>query len=221
LSTPSGSSSSHGGENIGVFNQTNNTNITNADTINNGTINNNNINILNFGSENIQCLMENPQFVNQMLRNLTERPAIYGMVQPLKSIYFNPDIPENQTVKKRTKKDDFVQIHRNGSSSNRLYEDVHDDISNKLEQTFNLFFSLLISKGIHKKDRERMIIRRFCNDAVKYDWQCDSIEEFDVKEPDITDIEERKRKKRLMRVIKDELYNMTQYDGEDNDVETK
>jgi hypothetical protein len=92
-----------------TINNTNNAN-TNTNTNSHNTItNNNNITINAFGKENIEYLKNNPNYKQIMMNCMAEKE--HGVMKLLEYIYFNPDHPENQTVKKSIKKDNFIKLY--------------------------------------------------------------------------------------------------------------
>ena len=85
----------------------NNMNITNNINnvcLDNSVVNNNNL-TLNFGNENISCLLQSEDSrIKQALTDFTDT---------LKLIFFNKDHPENQTVRKLNKKSNLMEFRSN------------------------------------------------------------------------------------------------------------
>jgi len=150
-----------------TINNTNNANTnTNTNTNSHNTITNNNITINAFGKENIEYLKNNPNYKQIMMNCMAEKEQ--GVMKLLEYIYFNPDHPENQTVKKSItiplvvggskgacpfiKKDNFIKLY-DGKKWNLSFVDKGlSTILLKIEVEFVAFLEKMEDEGTRVKD---------------------------------------------------------------------
>ena len=124
---------------------------TNTNTNSHNTItNNNNITINAFGKENIEYLKNNPNYKQIMMKCMAEKEQ--GVMKLLEYIYFNPDHPENQNVKKSIKKDNFIKLY-DGKKWNLSFVDKGlSTILLKIETEFVAFLEKMEDEGTRVKD---------------------------------------------------------------------
>ena len=128
----------------------NNTNNANTNTNSHNTITNNNITINAFGKENIEYLKNNPNYKQIMMKCIAEKEQ--GVMKLLEYIYFNPDHPENQNVKKSIKKDNFIKLY-DGKKWNLSFVDKGlSTILLKIESEFVAFLEKMEDEGTRVKD---------------------------------------------------------------------
>lgn len=128
----------------------NNTNNANTNTNSHNTITNNNITINAFGKENIEYLKNNPNYKQIMMKCMAEKEQ--GVMKLLEYIYFNPDHPENQNVKKSIKKDNFIKLY-DGKKWNLSFVDKGlSTILLKIETEFVAFLEKMEDEGTRVKD---------------------------------------------------------------------
>jgi len=140
-------------------------NNTNTNTNSHNTITNN-ITINAFGKENIEYLKNNPNYKQIMMKCMAEKE--HGVMKLLEYIYFNPDHPENQTVKKSItiplvvggskgarpfiKKDNFIKLY-DGKKWNLSFVDKGlSTILLKIEVEFVAFLEKMEDEGTRVKD---------------------------------------------------------------------
>lgn len=121
------------------------TNNTNSNNTNNGTINNNNIVINAFGKENISHITS--QFIAKCLRNKVD-----GVCDFLVKKHFDEKHPENHTVKKLIRKDNFMEIYDGRKWKLRYATDILEDVFHHMELSFaNFVEEAYTEKGAIKK----------------------------------------------------------------------
>ena len=146
-----------------TINNANTNNANSHNTITNN--NNNNITINAFGKENIEYLKNNPNYKQIMMNCMAEKE--HGVMKLLEYIYFNPDHPENQTVKKSItiplvvgdpkghaplKKDNFIKLY-DGKKWNLSFVDKGlSTILLKIETEFVAFLEKMEDEGTRVKD---------------------------------------------------------------------
>ena len=91
----------------------NNNNITN--NIDNSTTNNNNQNYITnnirlcYGNEDLDQLCNEKKYMKRIAEHV--KMLKYALPRSIEDIYFNESYPNNQTIKKNRKKDNYVTIH--------------------------------------------------------------------------------------------------------------
>ena len=162
-------------------NKTTNNNTTNNNTNNN--TNNINIQINMFGKENIEFLVNEPNYKNFMTRCL--RNTDTGYIQLIDKIYFNQKHPENMNIKKSNKKDDYIKCY-NGTAWKLMYSShAIEIIMDQLNSAFLVFF-----EWIEDNEEERVkssIVKTFMKEVgstlnmdfseYKYDFVYDNDDE--------------------------------------------
>ena len=119
---------------------------TNNTNTNNGTINNNNNIVINaFGKENISHITS--QFIAKCLRNRVD-----GVCDFLVKKHFDKNHPENHTVKKLIRKDNFMEIYDGRKWKLRYATDILEDVFHHMELSFaNFVEEAYTEKGVIKK----------------------------------------------------------------------
>jgi hypothetical protein len=111
-----------------------------VNNINNGTVNN--IIINNFGTENFDHLIEDPNFISFMQKCVENKAE--GLCDLIIKKYFDPSHPENHNIRKLDKKDNFLQIYKNDNWNTQHYKDGLEYITIPLEATVNIFMEKLL-----------------------------------------------------------------------------
>ena len=134
--------------NLQIVNNTINNTINNI-TINN-TINNTiNITVNNLGNENIDYLIDDPEFI-KFMNNCIEN-KIDGICNLIAKKHFDPEHPENHNIRKLNKKDNFIEIYDNNSWNIKNYKDGIYHFTISLEETFSTFMEKLTDENIEIK----------------------------------------------------------------------
>ena len=212
-------------------------NITNnIDNSTNNIHNNNYHMVFNFGQEDLSVLTNNPEYMRSIqdcirqfiieLQYLNEDAGKLIIAEIVKLIYFNKKFPQNQTIRKTTKKDNDILIHMNNEWIPRILQDVFKKILYKVEKYFTPYFISLINKFENKdKDdlsrRDKMLItesRGFGKRMVWFDWDIDIINDLNsiidnninIKELDDRDIEtQNKIFKNTIKCLSQVIYDNT------------
>lgn len=94
-----------------IYNNTNSNNTTNTTNIINNTYNiNNTINIINnFGSENIDYILNDKTFLEKCIKNLRSS----GMMNLIERIHYCLNHPENHNVRLKSQRYDQLEIYKN------------------------------------------------------------------------------------------------------------
>ena len=145
---------------------TNNT--TNNNNSNNNNNTTNNIIINAFGKENIEYLTNSPIYKQLMMNCLTEKE--HGITKLIKHIYFNPEHPENQTIKKPIKKDNFLKIYDGKQWNLSFVKDGLFKILLKIESEFTVFLEKMEDDGMRVTDP---IMKKFMSSvgyALNFDF---------------------------------------------------
>lgn len=121
----------------------------NVTHINHGTVNNtvNNIQINAFGKEDISYLTDHPRFKEFMVKCI--RGKMEGICEFLVKKHFHPEHPENHTIKKLNKKDEFMECYDGSKWKVRFCEDVLEDIFLMMQKDFANFVES--EEGLLKK----------------------------------------------------------------------
>jgi len=132
-----------------LININNTTNITNNIT-NNNTINNTiNITVNNLGNENIDYIIDDPEFI-KFMNNCIEN-KIDGICNLIAKKHFDPSHPENHNIRKLNKKDSFIEIYNNNSWNLKNYKDGLDHFTITLETTISHFMEKMVEDNIEIK----------------------------------------------------------------------
>ena len=124
---------------------------TTQNNINNGKISNKTININSYGNESIDHLTKS------YLRDLIGLP--YTAVQKLiKDIHCNPKVPENHNLRKRNKKDKFIEYF---DGNEWKVEDKKKQLDHLVDMTFTILENIVdMEDDIESKHLERFSIFR-------------------------------------------------------------
>ena len=136
-----------------------------------------------FGKENIEFLVNEPNYKNFMTRCL--RNTDTGYIQLIDKIYFNQKHPENMNIKKSNKKDDYIKCY-NGTAWKLMYSShAIEIIMDQLNSAFLVFF-----EWIEDNEEERVkssIVKTFMKEVgstlnmdfseYKYDFVYDNDDE--------------------------------------------
>ena len=180
--------------------------------INHGVINNNTINIitpgrLSFGKENLEELCKEPKYVERLLSNITEGGK-YALVRSMDDIFFNEKYPNNQTIKKTRKNDNFVEVYKNGEWIKMFMKDIFTPINHKIEDYYDPFFERILSKNMSFNNPRYKQLIYFAKQMKQQGWNCDTIEDgLDaIIEYSSDNVEEKRIKKETMRLMLDNTY---------------
>lgn len=124
--------------------QTINTNTnTNTNTITNSFNTTNNIQINAFGKENMNYLLESPEFEKYVVNILKKKE--HGFLEYVKDKYFHADHPENHTIKKPVKNDNIIISYNGNGWENNIADDISDKIIDDFEMDLNEFLNKLFN----------------------------------------------------------------------------
>lgn len=160
---------------------TQNNNITNNTTIinniNNGIVNNITINA--FGKENIDYMLNHPNYLNFMKKCLRNNAS--GILEYLEKKHFNENCPENLNIKKLVKKDNFIETYDGKKWLLRLSQEVIEELFENIENDFTDFINEYVDKdgGIkqHLVDNFMRKIGYTLDWSIEYDDYGDDIDE--------------------------------------------
>jgi hypothetical protein len=150
-------------------------------TINNNINNNININI-GFGKERVNQLTKEDWYFDFIEKIIDSGDlCIYGIIDCVRLIFFNPDYPENQTIIKESKKGNIVKVLTSPNNyDNRILDHTWKQVLSIIERFFNTWFDQVSIKL--KKEQDRNVvnknmakIRRFGNRMLWYGWECEKI----------------------------------------------
>jgi hypothetical protein len=150
-------------------------------TINNNINNNININI-GFGKERVNQLTKEDWYFDFIEKIIDSGDlCIYGIIDCVRLIFFNPDYPENQTIIKESKKGNIVKVLTSPNNyDNRILDHTWKQVLSIIERFFNAWFDQVSIKL--KKEQDRNVvnknmakIRRFGNRMLWYGWECEKI----------------------------------------------
>lgn len=166
-------------------------------------------NIKNFGEENLDHIYNDPNFINNML-NLTKDKSNV-LIDCLNLIYFDPEHPENQTIKKYNKKDGFIKIHKNNNFVPRPIHPVLERINSKIEDLFEPFFKHIVDEYDLKNNECPIskLIKDFCDLLVIHDLNCSIIDEKIKLNEYANNAWKRKQQRDLMRCQSEQIYQNT------------
>ena len=193
----------------------NTTNVTTNNVTNHNTINNYTQNItLNFGKECIKGLCNDQDYDSRMIENI--QCGKYALVRSIDDIYFNDKYPKNQTLKKERRNDKMVEILVNGKWEKRLFEDVFNPISSKIQNYHARYFKKLEGKKDYLNALEvKHELRKFGHQMVWYGWKMSMFEDlgYILNQPE--DEEEKKRKIRdIFSLLMEKIYERSHDENE-------
>jgi len=141
---------------------TNSNNVTNSNNItnsNNTTINNT-IVVNNYGKENIDYLLEHPDFLTFMNKCIEKKTE--GICDLIAKKHFDPAHPENHNIRKKNKKDCFLEIYKNNQWNTKNYKEGLDHITIPLETTFSLFMEKIVTEN---RDIKEGVFKHFMKEV--------------------------------------------------------
>jgi hypothetical protein len=186
-----------------INNTTNNQNQITTNSHNNNIINSqntvNNVTINAFGKEDLQYIIDNPDFMKQCLKDKE-----YGLIECLKKIHYNEEVPQNQNIKKTNRKDDFVDIYDGNKWKLRMIDYAYTLVMTNLEKVFTDYIDNVAES--EEWNSVKRIVKSFCNKvSTVLDWEFNNIDrEFEAK-----DVEMRKMQHKLKNLISETLYRET------------
>ena len=146
-------------------------NIITQNNINNGKISNKTININSYGNESIDHL------TNSYLKDLIGLP--YTAVQKLiKDIHCNPKVPENHNLRKRNKKDKYIEYY---DGKQWKIEDKRKQLDHLVDMTFTILENIVDGED----DIDNKHLERFSNFRDKYYENRDNIKTNDINDAEI------------------------------------
>ena len=137
-------------------------------TNNNNNTTNNNITINAFGKENYEYIKaDDVRYKQFMLHCMNTREQ--GVMKLMNAIYFNPEHPENQNIKKPVKKDEFIQLF-NG----RIWDILRAKegiflIMLKIEIEFAMFVSKMENEGTRVRETIMTCFMNSVGHALEFD----------------------------------------------------
>ena len=193
----------------------NTTHVTTNNVTNHNTINNYTQNItLNFGKECIKGLCNDQDYDSKMIENI--QCGKYALVRSIDDIYFNDKYPKNQTLKKERRNDKMVEILVNGKWEKRLFEDVFNPISSKIQNYHARYFKKLEGKNDYLNALEvKHELRKFGHQMIWYGWKMSMFEDlgYILNQPE--DEEEKKRKIRdIFSLLMEKIYERSHDENE-------
>ena len=188
------------------------TSIINSTNCNNTNCNNTNITtnitINAFGKENYKYIIENHDFMKKCIKDRE-----YGLVECLKMIHYNDEIPENHNIKKMNKKDEFVDIYDGSKWKLRMIDFAYSQVMGTLEKLFTDYIDNLVDTG--ELEPMKRIVKVFCNRvSTVLDWEFNNID----KNREVEDIEMRQLQHKLKKLISETLYRETINNQMDNNL---
>lgn len=148
--------------------------INNFQTVNNyNTINfnyENGINIHPFGKEDVSFL------TNGIMKNILKNPD-QGIPQLIRLIHFNPEIPQNQNVRIKNKKEPYLNVFNGQNWELRDKDDtIQDLIISKKEIADDYFDNLLMNQDLEITKKQDKIITALTQ--KKYETYTEAIDEY-------------------------------------------
>jgi hypothetical protein len=187
-----------------VTNITNNTN-NNYNSCNFNTVNNN-ITINAFGKEDYQYIMDNHDFMRKCIKDRE-----YGLLECLKMMHYNSDVPQNQNIKKLNRKDDFVDVYDGSKWKLRMIDYAYSQIMKTLEKLFTDYIDDLVETG--ELESMKRTIKVFCNKiSTVLDWEFNNLDK--NQEPEESEVKSLECK--LKKLISETLYRESINHNESN-----
>lgn len=126
------------------------TSVNQSEHVNIKQVQNQNITVNAFGKEDISYLTEHPNFKRYMLKCVKEN--IYGICDFLIRKHFDEKHPENHNIKKRNKKDEFMEVFDGRKWKLKYIEDILGDVFQNMYIEFaNFIEEALTEDGMIKK----------------------------------------------------------------------
>ena len=166
------------------------------------TNNNNNIRLV-FGNENVKQLWKEEDYTSKMEEYV--KCLKYAIPNALTYVYFNDKYPENQTLKKDRKNDNFVRVHvGEGKWENRIAIDIVPNVVSSVHKCMDKYVQ---TEKLNSLAKNRL--KAFGKEMSKVkDWSTESIEDrLEIKPFDDPDDEEMKRSEKIMcKLIQETVY---------------
>jgi hypothetical protein len=159
----------------------------------------NNVTILAFGNENYSHLIDNHELMKKFINDRE-----YGLIDCLKLIHYNDEVPENQNIKKNNRKDDFVDVYDGSTWKLRMVDFACTKILNSLEKLFTDY----IDDFIENNNSGTMLrnIKVFCNKVCSsLDWEFNNVN----REREVSDDEMKEIQQKVSSMIAETLYRET------------
>ena len=183
-----------------VNNNTNNTNCNNNINNSHNTTTTNNTIVLNaFGKENLEYIINNMDFMKSCLMDKE-----YGVIKCFKELHYNDDKPENQNIKKKTRKDDFVDVFDGKRWNIRMMDYVYSIVMNNIESVFTEFMDNVSESDDWEYLKKH--IKIFCNRlSLVLDWDCENVKDkFHCRE--IKENEMKQMNQKMKKIIAETMY---------------
>lgn len=179
------------------------TTINGNNNTNNGTINNYNISIHNFGDEKITYLKDHPNFDKFMIKCIKTGGG--GVLDFITRKHFHPEHPENHTICKLNKKDDFIEIRSGKEWKLRFKEDVLDDVFIKIESVFAEFIEQAFTDNGTLKCQWLDKFMSKVGEPLEWDLNSENYE----YNGDMTEEEKKYLKDRIYKLVVEGIYRNT------------
>ena len=191
----------------------NSNNITNnTNNIDNSTTYNNNQNYITnnirlcYGNEDLDQLCNEKEYMKRIEEHV--KMLKYALPRSIEDIYFNESYPNNQTIKKDRKNDNYVTIHMGDNKwETRLAKDTIDKTLETLQKYMSKYISEVKLNPVSKSR-----LKHFGKAMARLEnWDTESIEDrlqiAPYAEP--SNDEQRKDEKEVCKLITDTLYKET------------
>jgi hypothetical protein len=131
----------------------------------------------------------------------------YGLLECLKQIHYNNDVPQNQNIKKTNRKDDFVDIYDGSKWKLRMIDFAYTQVMQTMEKLFTDYIDNMVEAG--GLGNMKRAVRVFCNKvSTVLDWEFDNMDKIrEVKETEMRQLQQK-----LKKLISETLYRETTSD---------
>ena len=137
--------------------------------VNNNTIDNiTNQFVLNtFGREDVVNLCDDAEKLKRELRDYVMKDGLDGVAKVIGYQFFNKEFPQNQTIRKRVKNDDFVDIHvGNNQWESQTLETAMRNVTDKTEPILGCVLDPVFSGDLHLYTRNMDTINALFTDVL-------------------------------------------------------
>jgi hypothetical protein len=145
-----GSQSSSGNTVNNIDNSTNNNNNTTNNNIDNSTTNLT-IVMSNFGQENIDHILKDHAFMKKCFKNLLS----HGIIELMRKIHFDDEHPENQNIKFKSLKRDFMEIFKDERWKIVPGTQTSEDMTRKGCVLLSEFYDEMMREDMDDEDNDR------------------------------------------------------------------
>jgi hypothetical protein len=154
---------------------------------------------LAFGKEDYTHLINNPELMEKFINDRE-----YGLLDCLKLIHYNDEVPENQNIKKNNRKDNFVDIYDGSSWKLRMIDFACSQILSSLEKLFTDYIDDIIENN--GEGSMQQTIKVFCNKVcMALDWEFNNL----TREQNITEEVMNSLQQKVNDLISETLYRET------------